>query len=350
MEPVTHMLTGAVLARTGLNRRAAHMTFAMLIAAEFPDIDTLWRIGGPLTAFAHHRGITHTFVALPFEAALITGCFYAFHRLRKQPIAGQKAPVSWAWLFAGTLIALLSHLLLDWTNNYGLRPFFPFNPHWYAGSFVFIFEPILFAILLLALVLPALFGLINSEISSRKQLFRGRPAAIAALVAIAALYLFRANEHSKALTLAAANTPETTRVFASPYPTNPFAWSVVTETPATYTVSTLNTRTGQPDATVPVTTLYKPADTPAIATAKRTALGRIYLDWSMLPLLRESPDTTDPNHPLTLVTFADARFFYDISFMHGRTAPPLTGTVLLDMAAPETQRTVETRMDGTLQK
>ena len=36
-------------------------------------------------------------------------------------------------------------LLLDWTNNYGLRPFFPFNPRWYAGSFVFIAEPVMWA-------------------------------------------------------------------------------------------------------------------------------------------------------------------------------------------------------------
>jgi hypothetical protein len=50
------------------------------------------------------------------------------------------------------LIAALSHLLLDWTNNYGLRPFFPFNPRWYAGSFVFIAEPVLWALFAVALI------------------------------------------------------------------------------------------------------------------------------------------------------------------------------------------------------
>jgi membrane-bound metal-dependent hydrolase YbcI (DUF457 family) len=57
------------------------------------------------------------------------------------------------------LISALSHLLLDWTNNYGVRPFFPFNPRWYAGSFVFIAEPVLWALLGLALVMPWLLGL-----------------------------------------------------------------------------------------------------------------------------------------------------------------------------------------------
>ena len=34
MEPITHLMTGAVLARTGFNRKAAYATLAMTIAAE----------------------------------------------------------------------------------------------------------------------------------------------------------------------------------------------------------------------------------------------------------------------------------------------------------------------------
>ena len=351
MEPVTHILTGAVLARAGLNRRAAYATVAMALAAEFPDIDTVAGVFGPVASLEHHRGITHTFVGIPVEAALITGAFYLYHRLRRQPHT--KAPANWLWLFAGTLLALLSHLLLDWTNNYGLRPFFPFNPRWYAGSFVFIFEPVLFLILLAALVLPALFGLINSEVGAQRPLFRGRPSAIAALVAIAALYLFRYDQRNQALKLARTVAPaEATRFFASPYPVNPFAWRVVTDTPEAYLLNTINTRQPAPDA--PSLTVYKPSGTLPILAAKRTYLGRIYLDWSQYPVLTEQPDTTDPNHPLTAVTFADARFFYNVSFFHGipenGQPPPLSGTVLLDMTAPEGQRAVETRMGSRLQK
>ena len=359
MEPVTHMLTGAVLARAGLNRRAAYMTFAMVIAAEFPDIDTLWGLGGPLTGFEHHRGITHTFVALPFEAALITLCFYLAHRLRKGPSRREKAPANWPWLYGGTLVALLSHLLLDWTNNYGVRPFFPFNPHWYAGSFVFIFEPVLFAILLLALVMPALFALINAEVGVRKQAFRGRPAAIAALAAVAVLYLFRYTEHARALTLAAANASQNasadasqtaTRFFANPHPTDPFTWSLVSETPGAYLLSTVDTRTGLFATASPGDTLYKAPGSLAVLAAKRSELGRIYLDWSMYPVISETPDNTDPRRTLTLVTFADARFMYDTVLGQGREHPALTGSVLLDMQAPEGQRVVETRMGSRLQK
>src|ERR1700757_45676 len=121
MEPVTHFLTGACLARSGFNRKAAYATLAMTLAAEAPDLDILWAIRGPVAGFQHHRGITHTFLGAPFVALAATGL---------------------VWLFA--LIAALSHIFLDWTNNYGVRPFFPFNPHWYSLDIIFIFEPLIF--------------------------------------------------------------------------------------------------------------------------------------------------------------------------------------------------------------
>ena len=352
MEPVTHILTGAVLARAGLNRKAAYMTVAMAIAAEFPDIDTVWGLAGPVASLEHHRGITHTFVGLPFEAALLTAGFYAWHRWRGK---ATKAPVDWLWLFGGMLVALLSHLLLDWTNNYGLRPFFPFDPHWYAGSFVFIFEPVLFLLLLAALVGPALFGLINAEVGARRAIFRGRPSAIAALLGIALLYVLRYGEHAKALALAVQNAPaELVRATASPYPIDPFKWHVVEDEGDRYQLQTVHTRTGLVDATSPADTLYKPPATLPVLVAKRSYLGRIYLDWSQYPVLTEAPDTSDPNHPLVSVTFSDARFYYDVSFFHGRpqggAPPPLSGTVLLDMEAPEGQRVVETRMGSRVQR
>ncbi len=80
----------------------------------------------------------------------------------------------------------------------------------------------------------------------------------------------------------------------------------------------------------------------------------MYLDWSSWPVLAAAPDDTDPRHPLTTVTFADARFLYNTGLLQGRpgngSAPPLSATVLLDMAAPAGQRLVETRMGGRMQK
>ncbi|QHN04654.1 metal-dependent hydrolase [Granulicella sp. WH15] len=326
MEPVTHVLTGALLARTGFNRRAAYATAAMAIAAELPDIDTLWSLTGPIPGFEHHRGITHTFVGVPFEAALLTAAFCFVHRRRSKPT---KAPVNWPFLYFATLIALLSHLFLDWTNNYGLRPFFPFNPRWYSGSFVFIFEPILFVLLLIGLLAPKFLGTVQTW-------------AIAALLAICALWGFRFHEHSRALQIAATTTPAP--LFASPSPIDPFTWHVVADTPAYDQLSTVNTRTG---TSAPGLRINKAAPTVATLVAKRSPLAEPYLDWSALPLVDQGAVTPDG---LTPVTFRDARFLGSIPPLDARHRAPLSGTVFVDLAADDAHRIARMELDGRVQR
>jgi len=178
MDPVTHFMTGAVLSRAGFNRKTAYATLAMTLAAEAPDLDVLWSIKGPVASFQHHRGWTHTLLGVPFEAVVVVGFIWLVHRwrLRRNPAPTTAAPLRWPLLYLFSLIALLSHILLDWTNNYGVRPFFPFNPRWYAGGFVFIAEPVIWVLLFAALIIPGILGLAEREISSRRTSapFRGR--------------------------------------------------------------------------------------------------------------------------------------------------------------------------------
>ena len=182
MDPVTHFLTGACLGRAGFNRTAAYATLAMTLAAEAPDLDILWGFAGPVAAFEHHRGITHTLIGAPFIALVTVAVIWMIHKIRKKRT---RAPVRWGLLWCFALIAALSHLLLDFTNNYGLRPFFPFDPRWYSWDIVFIIEPLMLGALLLALVVPWILGLADREIGARRVPFGGRGWAIAALVFIA---------------------------------------------------------------------------------------------------------------------------------------------------------------------
>jgi len=329
MEPMTHLLTGACLARAGLNRKAAYATLAMTLAAEAPDTDVLWSIDGPIAGFQHHRGWTHTFLGIPFEALLLVGLIWLLHRWRLKRGKTTLAPIRWPLLWLFCVLGLLSHIFLDWTNNYGVRPFFPFNPHWYAGSFVFIFEPVLFLILLIALVAPSLFGLIGSEVGARTPPFRGRGWAVAGLLAMVALWSWRAFEHSQAIDLAAASDysgAEIKRVFASPDPINPYRWHMVVDTPLFYQLGTADTLTNTMTAT-PDDLLYKPPTTLATLPAKRSWLGEVYLDWSSYPLITDiGPD----GDGFTEVTFRDARFMYDTLLMRGRQKAPISGTAYLD--------------------
>ncbi|HWB31824.1 MAG TPA: metal-dependent hydrolase [Acidobacteriaceae bacterium] len=392
MEPVTHFLTGACLARAGFNRKAAYATLAMTLAAEAPDLDVVWSAGGPVAGFQHHRGITHTFLGLPFEAALVVGVVWGIHRwrVRKRERAEREAartprpgataqspptdeplikpltaaPVRWGLLYCFTLIALLSHLLLDWTNNYGLRPFYPFDTHWYAGSFVFIVEPVMLAALFVGLCAPAFLGLIAGEVGARRTAFRGRGWAIAVLAVVIAMWGVRWWEHDAAVEAASAANygpgpasvtqtsadqdseppprnaessipAEVLRVTADPYPGNPFLWQTVVETPSYYQVATVDLWKGTV-ATDPERDLfYKPEWTPAVRAARKSWLGRVYLDWSSWPVVADTGPTApvdeDPRLPdWHAVTFRDLRFQYDTGLLSGRKELPLSGVVYVD--------------------
>ena len=389
------MLTGACLSRTGLNRHAAYATLTMLVAAEFPDIDMLWSLRGPVDSFQHHRGITHTFLGLPFEAALVVAAVYGWHRWRVAHAAKAAAtrvpdssrvarpltaaPVRWDVLYGLALVALLSHLLLDYTNNYGLRPFFPFDGRWFAASIVFIFDPAIFGLLLVGLIAPALFGLIGSEVGAKRRTFRGRGWAAFALLGVLCLWTLREVEHGKAVGIAMAQsitapvkpqileelvppgevgreTPVdepapvylgAQRVLATPDPVSPFHWAMVTDFGPLYQLAEVDTRTA---ALTPGETTYpKPSRDAAVLEAERSPLGRAYIDWSPMPIM----DVSTPNNGVaaeasgdpdargqTVVTFRDPRFMGGWMRSSGHSA--LTGAVTLDAAG----RVVRQTMDG----
>jgi hypothetical protein len=84
MEPVTHFLTGACLGRAGFNRKTAYATLVAVLAGEAADLDVIWGLAGPVNELKHHRGITHTFWAVPVVAGAAVGAVWLFDRLRQK--------------------------------------------------------------------------------------------------------------------------------------------------------------------------------------------------------------------------------------------------------------------------
>ena len=349
MEPVTHFLTGACIGRAGLNRKTAYATLAAVLAAEAADLDIVWGFAGPVEGLKHHRGITHTFIAVPFVAAAAVGATWICHqwfkrrRARREaalppvepgaPMRPQPQPVRWFWVYLAALISAFSHILLDWTNNYGVRPFFPFNPRWYAGSFVFIAEPALWILLFAALIIPGILGFADREISSRRVPFRGRGWAIFALSGMILIWTLRYVEHAQAINLILDN-PITTnpvdRIAAEPYPWNPFRWHAIVETHDYYQFAEINTRSGEVDSDPQSDQLRKPPDNAAVEAAKQTELGKVYLDWGRWALVEDigqvqvvgiDPPRLPAGRTWTTVEFSDLRFGYDYRG-NGNARPP----------------------------
>ncbi|MBV8632658.1 MAG: metal-dependent hydrolase [Silvibacterium sp.] len=320
MDPLTHFLTGANLGRSGFNRKTAYATLAMTLAAEAPDLDIFWGFRGPLAGFEHHRGITHTFIAAPVIALVTTAVVWLVHKARRKPERARPGlpPPRWTLIWVFALIAALSHILLDYTNNYGVRPFFPFNPRWYQWGIVWIVDPYLLLALIGALILPWIFGLTDREIGARRPLFRGRAWSIAALIFMVLSWSVRNAEKSHALELVRNSSvvaQPIEKIDAEPYPFNPFLWHVVAQTRDYYQTAEVHTRNDNIESDTANIT-YKPPVTSAVAAAKQSWLGRVYLDWSKFPLVTDlgqnAPiaDGPDPDPNWHTVQFDDMRFSY----------------------------------------
>ncbi|HKQ51584.1 MAG TPA: metal-dependent hydrolase, partial [Pyrinomonadaceae bacterium] len=97
-------------------------------------------LGGKWFYLHHHRGITHSILGTLALALFIPTLFYAVDllvsRVRKRP-----PRVRFLGLVVVSLVLSVSHPLMDWTNNYGVRPLLPWDGRWYYGDLVFVVDP-----------------------------------------------------------------------------------------------------------------------------------------------------------------------------------------------------------------
>ncbi len=320
------------MGRAGLNRTTAYATLTLTLAAEAPDIDIAGYFRGSVFGFAHHRGFTHSFLGGLLVAAAVVAAVWLFSRwpwgqrhLRRKPKAGDPPP-RWGLLFAYAYLGVVIHILLDFTNNYGVRPFWPFSERWYSWDIVFILEPVLYFFLIVGLVLPFLFGLINEEVGVRRDRFPGRIGAIFALVGVLAVWGVRDYEHRRALAAMHARTyqgDDASRYAAYPVWVKPFFWDGVVETPAALVSMNVDSRTVDVDYDGQMRVHLKPEETPVTLAAKRSELGRVYLDWAKYPVTEVETRADGKGY---VVHFRDLRF----SFGEAGKRDALHGWVELD--------------------
>jgi inner membrane protein len=165
MDNVTHSLAGLLLGEATVQLRRARRRgsasprddaprdptpgfrttalVAAVVGANLPDVDVLYAAVAldKLGSLLHHRGHTHTFVAaVPAIALVWAGTFALWRRLGRRQTPGPNAKDG-RWLLLAVAAAVLSHVTLDWTNNYGVHPFWPASNRWHYGDAVFIIEP-----------------------------------------------------------------------------------------------------------------------------------------------------------------------------------------------------------------
>jgi len=297
------------MGRAGLNRKTALATLTLTLAAEAPDLDVIGSIRGAAFGFAHHRGFTHSFVGVPLDALVVVGFVYLIWRIQGRKIKDPKLPPRWGLLFLYACLAGLSHILLDFTNNYGVRPFWPFSERWYSWDIVFIVEPVMLAFLILGLIVPGLFGLIDKEIGARTRGPRGRVAATLALIGVVLIWGVRDYEHRRAVNALEARTyngADPLRASAYPKYIDPFHWYGVVETPSFFALAAVNSFAPEVDPEGRMEIRYKPEETPVTLAAKNSYVGRAFLDWAQYPITET--ETLQPPQQGSIVLFQDLRY------------------------------------------
>lgn len=168
MDNVTHALAGALMAAATCEivarrhgepsngfRRAAYALGVVM--AELPDSDLAYsgRIMEPekLGYLLHHRGHTHTVVFVIVSALVGWAIALGMRRELRDRNAAQS-------LLVLSLTASVSHIVLDWTNSYGVHPFWPIDDRWFYGDAVFIVEPWFWIV-----ALPPLFFVARSVVT-----------------------------------------------------------------------------------------------------------------------------------------------------------------------------------------
>lgn len=296
MDNLTHSLAGIALSRAGLNRLTSGATPVLLFAANIPDIDILSFLGGSAAYLKWHRAHTHALLFGPLMAilpVLAVGLFWRPQGFR------------WVGAYVASLIGVLCHSLLDWTNMYGIRLALPFSGDWFRLDITNVYDVWILLFLMLSLAAPAFSRLVSSEIGGKRT--TGRGWAIAALIFLVGYNFVRQIPHQQAVGALASSVYEgfpPLRAAALPNAWNPLEWRGLVETEDFYAVAPvrLNERFRPEDATL----LNKPERTPPIEAAARSGVFRVFLDFAAYPLFRVEPlDSPEAGY---LVTANDLRF------------------------------------------
>jgi inner membrane protein len=282
MDPLTHTAVGLFLSRAGLKKWTPMATPILLLAANAPDIDIVTAAGGSLNYLHYHRHLTHAVAAMPLMALLPVVLVR---------IAGRK-PVHWMGAFMAALIAVGSHLLLDWTNAYGIRLWLPFSAEWLRLDLNSIVDLWIWGAFLLCIGGPFVGRLVGSEIESRtrRDQNHGRGFAWLALIFVLLYDCGRGVLHARAVAELESRVYQDAapiRVAAIPGPANPWRWRGLVETHDFYVGADVDLMTEFDPTRAAI--LRKAVPDAAIEAARKTAVFHEFLSFSEFPLWSVSP-------------------------------------------------------------
>lgn len=294
MDNLCHTLVGAALAEAGLKRRTALGTATLMIGANFPDVDVLAVPLGHGVDF--RRGWTHGVLALFILPVVLSAMMLAWSRLVVTPLSrrsGNDAPQRAVprQLLLLSSISILTHPVLDWMNEYGMRWLMPFSGRWFYGDTLFIVDPWIWAVLGLGVLLARLIGRRPAQVALGLSVLY-----LAAMLTVGAVGRGIARRE-----LAVRGLQANSRLMVSSGFANPLRKRVLLEQAGRYHYGTLSL--GRTPALELLRVIETNRSTAHALAASSTPEGRRFLVWSRFPFF-----VIDQQLEGTLVRIADARY------------------------------------------
>lgn len=297
MDNLTHTLVGLMLSRCGLDRGEKGTAAVMMLAANAPDIDAYPFFTDQLDYLEIHRGYTHALAFTPLVALLPLGVVWVFTK---------KRPSVYLWFTS--ILAILSHLMLDWTNVYGIRMLLPFSEEWLRLDITNVVDPIIWLILIACSAIPGILSLVSSEIGAKKTMGPKRAWAWLAIVALLGYEGVRWNSHQSVIlqlrSLLWMDQPADA-VYAFPDSFGTLNWRAIVEGETfVYEVPVaFNGEFQMRDAHV----VYKIGHAPSVDAARTTRTFRVVESFNQVPFWRISPLVDETRVDLLDLRFASIR-------------------------------------------
>jgi inner membrane protein len=295
VEPFTHAFTSLALARATGRRLPRFGATMMLVSGLAPDLDYASYVGGAGAFMRLHRTALHSIVGSAIVACAVAAAFCALDRKmpqKKKSYAQTITPLGFGAALAVCAVGALGHMLLDLASGVGVQLLWPFRKHWTGWDVINDLDLWTLLVLVLGLLLPMLFGLVNEEVGARKKGPGGQRAAIVTLALLAAYFGWRANLHSRAIDLLLSREYHgriALSAAAFPASSAPYQWRGIVETDNTMEEVDVPLGPGDEFDSSRSDTLFKPQPSPALTAGEDSAEARAFLLYAKVPIARVQP-------------------------------------------------------------
>lgn len=150
MDTGTHVVMGIALGGIATldpvvvsnHATATSILIGTIVGSQVPDIDTVLKLRSNAVYIRNHRGITHSIPAVILWPLVIISIIYPL-------FSGANLLHLWLWTF----LAVFLHVFVDIFNAYGTQALRPFSTKWVALGVINTFDPFIFAIHIVGIVL-----------------------------------------------------------------------------------------------------------------------------------------------------------------------------------------------------